>query len=207
MEHRQSKQESRYFSTAARMDEAFLELLGEKDPPFITVKEICRRAGVNRSTFYLHYETIDDLLVESIERMNREFFSYFQADVEDFETRLISCPVEELNFLTLEYLRPYLAYVKDHERLFRTALDQHVVLRAQGTYEWLFTHIFSPVLVRAGVPAADREYLVMFYLRGTMAIVEHWLEGGCADDIDHVAGLIQRCVSSSKAVEVGEHAK
>lgn len=51
------------------MDEAFLELLGEKDFPYITVKEICSRAGVNRSTFYLHYETIEDLLAESVSHM------------------------------------------------------------------------------------------------------------------------------------------
>ena len=61
---------SRYLATAARMDEAFLELLGEKDFPYITVKEICSRASVNRSTFYLHYETIEDLLAESVSHMD-----------------------------------------------------------------------------------------------------------------------------------------
>ena len=46
-----NKTESKYFSTAARMDEAFLALLEKKDLPYITVKEICQQAGVNRSTF------------------------------------------------------------------------------------------------------------------------------------------------------------
>lgn len=57
-----NKSESRYFATAARMDEAFLTLLAKKDFEYITVKEICEVAGVNRSTFYLHYETMSDLL-------------------------------------------------------------------------------------------------------------------------------------------------
>lgn len=61
-----TRSESKYFATAARMDEALLELLGEKDLAFITVKAICTRAGVSRSTFYLHYETIGDLLDESL---------------------------------------------------------------------------------------------------------------------------------------------
>ena len=51
------------------MDAAFLELLEEKDFAYITVKEICARAGVNRSTFYLHYETIADLLAESAQHI------------------------------------------------------------------------------------------------------------------------------------------
>ncbi|WP_432620447.1 hypothetical protein [Butyricicoccus sp.] len=39
-----NKSESKYFHTAARMDEAFLTLLDEKDFAYITVKEICKRA-------------------------------------------------------------------------------------------------------------------------------------------------------------------
>ena len=70
-----ARSQSRYFATAARMDEAFLEILNEKDYAYITVKEICEKAGVNRSTFYLHYETMSDLLSESVGRMNEQFFA------------------------------------------------------------------------------------------------------------------------------------
>ena len=49
-----TRSESKYFATAAQMDEAFLALLEEKDFAYITVKEICEKAGVNRSTFYMH---------------------------------------------------------------------------------------------------------------------------------------------------------
>ena len=71
-----NKSESKYFNTALRMDEALIALLEEKDLEYITVKEICRRAGVNRSTFYLHYETIADLVnekkIEGISYVNDE---------------------------------------------------------------------------------------------------------------------------------------
>lgn len=62
-----NRSESKYFNTAIRMDKAFLELLEKKNFAYITVKEICEMAGVNRSTFYLYYETIGDLLAESLE--------------------------------------------------------------------------------------------------------------------------------------------
>ena len=48
------------------MDEALLCLLEKKEYEFISVKEVCRKAGVNRSTFYLHYEGMDDLLQEAV---------------------------------------------------------------------------------------------------------------------------------------------
>ena len=51
-------------------------VLEEKELEYITVKEICQRAGVNRSTFYLHYETIADLVnekrIEGISNVNDE---------------------------------------------------------------------------------------------------------------------------------------
>ena len=45
--------------------ETFLNLLREKDVPSITVKEICEKAGVNRTTFYNHYCDIYDLLEDT----------------------------------------------------------------------------------------------------------------------------------------------
>ena len=70
-----NKSESKYYNTAVVMDEALLLILEYKDYEFITVKEICQKAGVNRSTFYLHYESMNDLLEEAIEMINQEFYS------------------------------------------------------------------------------------------------------------------------------------
>ena len=60
-----NKNESRYFNTAKKMDEALITLLEKKEFSYITVKEICDAAGVSRSTFYLHYENTADLLHET----------------------------------------------------------------------------------------------------------------------------------------------
>lgn len=82
------KSESKYFNTAVRMDRAFLELLEKKDMEYITVKEICEAAGVNRSTFYLHYETIDDLLAESVQYMNQQFQEHMKLSAEKFVSKI-----------------------------------------------------------------------------------------------------------------------
>lgn len=42
--------------------EACLEMLQEMPPEKITVSELCRRADINRGTFYLHYRDSADLL-------------------------------------------------------------------------------------------------------------------------------------------------
>ena len=67
------KNESKYFYTAQLMNQALISLLEKKDIEFITVTEITKKAGVNRSTFYLHYENTKDLLQECVEMINKKF--------------------------------------------------------------------------------------------------------------------------------------
>lgn len=189
-----NKSESKYFATAAKMDEAFLALLEKKDFAYITVKEICATAGVNRSTFYLHYETIGDLLAESMEHMNRQFLDYMAHDSEAFMAKLHTCPMEELYLLTPEYLTPYLNYIKEHRRLFRTATENAAVLGLNSSYNRMFRHVFTPILERYGVPQQDRAYLMAFYIQGLMAILTEWLKGDCADSIEHILAIIRRCI-------------
>lgn len=192
----QSKSESRYFATAARMDDAFLALLEKKDFAYITVKEICAAAGVNRSTFYLHYETLGDLLAETVERMNAQFKDYMGRDTEDIVGRLRTCPREELYLVTPEYLVPYLSYVREHQRLFSTALAKAGTLGLDASCRAMARHVIGPILDRFGVAEKDRPYLMAFYMKGLMAIIEQWLADGCGDSIEHVMAMIQTCVQA-----------
>mgnify|MGYP000385188527 CR=1 FL=1 len=168
-----NKSESRYFATAARMDEAFLTLLGKKGFCVYTVKEICEVAGVNRSTFYLHYETMLDLLSESISRMNEQFHACMEKDSDAFSAKLRNCPRDELYLITPEYLTPYLSYIKSNKRLFRTATENAAVLGMDKSYDRMFRHVFTPILDRYGVLSQDRPYIMAFYIRGLMAITRN----------------------------------
>ena len=188
-----NKSESKYFNTAEKMDKAFLELLQKKDLSFITVKEICQRAGVNRSTFYLHYETIGDLLEESLEYMNNEFLGTFK-DRQSVLPEIESCSPDELIWIKPEYLLPYLNYVKNNRQLYQAAMKNPAVFGADRTYKKMFEHIFDPVMERFGVPLDERHYLMAFYLKGIAGIIEEWLKGGCEDDIEHITKVIEGCI-------------
>ena len=81
-----NKSESKYYNTACLMNESLILLLEKKDYSFITVKEICEKAGVNRSTFYLHYETMNDLLSEPIEYVGKNIHKKVNNKVLDKQT-------------------------------------------------------------------------------------------------------------------------
>lgn len=193
-----NKSESKYFATAARMDEAFFALLDKKNFACITVKEICETAGVNRSTFYLHYETMADLLSESVSHMNEQFLTHMKKDTNAFVTKMRDCPLDELYLITPEYLTPYLGYIEQHKRLFRTATENAAVLEMDKSYERMLRHVFMPILDRYGVPEWDRPYLMAFYIHGLMAIISEWLKNDCVDSIADIVNVIQRCVKRRK---------
>lgn len=52
--------DKRIIRTRLAVFNAVLDLATEKDIDKITVVELCERAGINKSTFYLHYDSIHD---------------------------------------------------------------------------------------------------------------------------------------------------
>ena len=189
-----NRSESKYFSTAACMDEALLALLEKKDFAYITVKEVCQKAGVNRSTFYLHYESMADLLAESVEYLKKQFLAYFAPNSMNILQRIHDCPLNELFLITPEYLAPYLRYIQEHRRLFQTAVENAATLQLEDFYQRMFQHVFAPILQRYRVPEQDHPYLMAFYLHGLMAIITQWLKQDCQDSPEHVIAVIQRCI-------------
>lgn len=189
-----NKSESKYFNTALRMDEALLALLEEKDLEYITVKEICHRAGVNRSTFYLHYETIADLVDEALEMINQRFRSYFPQQEEEVLGNMGSRERENLVLVTREYLLPYLRFIRDNKKVYRAAFRNPSSMQAHTRYGELKQQILGPILERFEIPAAQRPYYMAYYVEGIIAIVKEWLRQDCADEVEMIADIIESCV-------------
>lgn len=185
-----NKAQSKYFNTAARIDEAFIALLEKKDFDYITVKEICEKAGINRSTFYLHYETIGDLLHESIDYMNRKCFASFQG--KDASTVIETSSVEDLILVRKEYLIPYLTFVRDNKSLFRTAVTKASVLNGADTFAYISQKIIAPILIRFHYPADEINYIIAFYVNGLIAVVMEWVKNDCREAIPTIIGIIHK---------------
>ena len=118
-----NKNESKYFNTAVLFDEALIYLLEKKDLEYITIKKICNKAGVNRSTFYLHYESINDLVDEAMNYINKQFVDYFNENTKEFIKKIKYSPLEDLKLVEKKYLTPYLNFIKDNKKIFRASFS------------------------------------------------------------------------------------
>ena len=189
-----NKSESKYFNTAVKMDLALISLLEKKPFEYITVSEICEAAGVNRSTFYLHYETVGDLLYEAARYLIDDFLSYFSNDVKSISFNISDCELSELIFICDKYMKPYLTYVKEHKDVFGTVLFHVQTFRFEDVYKRMFEHIFNPILCRFNYPKENRKYVMMYYLNGINAIVLEWIKDDCNKTIEEIESIISACI-------------
>lgn len=185
------KYQSKYFNTAKLMDEALIHILETKDFEYITVKEICQKAGVNRSTFYLHYENMNDLLEETISLINENFYGSFEgASINEI---LNSNDLEDLKLIKPKYLIPYLNYVKGNKRIFKLVNQKKEVFKSQETFMHLYKNIFQVILNKFKIPKNKQDYIFSFYFQGTLAIIYKWLDNDCKDDINFIIDMILDC--------------
>ncbi|MEE0965180.1 MAG: TetR-like C-terminal domain-containing protein [Ruminococcus bromii] len=189
-----NKAESKYFNTAVKMNDALLTILEKKPFEYITVSEICEMASVNRSTFYLHYENTTDLLAETTKRIIDGFLSYFPVDTEIITRKFSDCALDKLNYISAEYLKPYLSYIREHKTIFSTALAHTNTFGFENIFQRMFDNIFDPILARFNYSIGDRKYVMMYYLNGINAIVIQWLKDGCEKSNEDIARIIHECI-------------
>ena len=138
------KNEGKYYNTACLMDEALIQLINEKDYDYITIKEICKRAGVNRSTFYLHYETIDDLLDEATNHFFDNFYEQMHnagKTKKNVKDSIVNNDKDSLMLVNDDYLRPYLTFIKENKKIYQASYKSPMISSSKRQYEmmlWIF---------------------------------------------------------------------
>lgn len=188
-----NKSECKYFNTALLMDQALLLLLEKKDLEFITIKEICQKAGVNRSTFYLHYENIYELLEETIAMLHKEFLNSF--DLEPISKQNQPSTQNEAFLIKKEYLIPYLNFVKKNKRILKTIHNKPATFGAEAAYKSMYEKVFYPSLAPFNLPENKKVYILEYFTKGVAAIIYKWVEMDCNDDIEHIVDIILDCIN------------
>ena len=176
------------------MDEALIRLLEVKDYEYITVKEICEKAGVNRSTFYLHYETVNDLLSECLENIKKRFFDSFAKKPNDFIGSIGTVPLDDLVLIRSDYLRPYLTFFKENQTLFRAVYKNPSCMQTEAQYSGISDFVLRPIMKRFHIPETEQKYQIAFFVNGSMAIVREWINGGCKESVEEIETVMLHCI-------------
>ena len=139
-------------------------ILAKKNPvEKITVREIMKRAGYNRSTFYQYFRDVYDLL-------------------DYVEDSLISRVLENM-MINFDAAAPESMFMEAFGRLHEEAAEYYDVI-VQDAYfphfEVRFKKSLLPVMAeKLNLPEDGKSlYLLDFYLSGIVAVIVRWLRNG-----------------------------
>ena len=184
------KNESKYFFTAQLMNQALLSLLEKKDIEFITITEITKKAGVNRSTFYLHYDNIYELLEETIENLNKEFIGSFSLQA-PFEIK----SKDNAFLITVDFLIPYLNFCKKHKRVLKLVYQKPQLFQNKKAYQNMYDMILYPAISQFIKEENQKVYMLEFFTQGVVGIIHKWIELDCTTEMEELVKIINLCVN------------
>ncbi len=189
-----NRSESKFKNTASKMDRALMTLLESKDFADISIMDICNKAGVNRSTFYAHYDNTYDLLNEAYQGLIDNFLTECAFEDAPDLSDMQNLDKEDLNFITPKYLLPYLKYIQKHKRLFKIYAANAHAFDANNIDYYLTENLFVPIYAKYGV--TDKKliyYMQKYFLKGIDAIINEWVRHDCEDDILFICEIITYC--------------
>lgn len=155
-----------------RIEKTFIQLIQNKEIYQISVTEICKRAKINRTTFYANYIDVYDLADKVREKMINNFFSIYQ---EETETKQHS-----YNFLKLFY------NIKENPIFYKT----YFKLSSDNDIPWDSRYI-NPEMIKFFGTTAQKDYHILFFKAGLNAILRKWLDGGCKETPEEIDNILK----------------
>jgi AcrR family transcriptional regulator len=164
---------------------AIVELASERPISQVTIADLADRAGVTRATFYNHYtsplELLIQILLADLERVHR---------LED-ERRT------EGGRSAAQILRLSIADVADHIERFKPVYLQAVHDPADGgVYEALVRHFtdyavaFIAQCTHPNLPDADHDLMAQFVAHGFAGAIKAWLSDSSVAEADLVGAAL-----------------
>lgn len=150
--------------------ESFIKLLDERPLNKISVKDIVEICGINRNTFYYHFQDIPDL-IEAIAKEKADFVVKNHARVNSFE-ECLSVAVEFILKNRRAALHLYNSANRD--------IYEHYLME---TCEYVVRTYLSTVFEDRHIAHDDFELIVLSYKCECFGLFINWLNTGLRDDI------------------------
>ncbi len=157
---------------------ALMDLLKEKGSiNKVSVRELCDRAELNRSTFYAHYQEPNDLLIE-------------------IETELLDATEEHLKKIGAEneigahkYILSFLQYIRQNDKPFRALLIDSTdpEFRSRFMQQSIIQFVEN---LRIELPKELEQYIFSYILNGSTGIIIQWIRSDYAADENEIVNLL-----------------
>ncbi len=154
-----------------RIENIFIDLIQTRDINEISVSEICKKANLNRSTFYANYVDVYDLADKIRIRMMNDVLSLY---VQENATKQHS-----YDFLKLfKHIKDNKIYYKLYFKLGFDNFVDGMTLEDSEMIKWYGKVDIYP------------EYHIAFFKAGLNAIIKKWLSNDCKESPEDINNIL-----------------
>ncbi|QFG00476.1 TetR/AcrR family transcriptional regulator [Psychrobacillus glaciei] len=168
----------RIVKTKEALHQSLLEILKEKALETISVSEICRRARVNRGTFYLHYAQVEDLFEE-----------YFKEIMEDLAISYEE-PYRHVSILKSSSLNPATIRIFHHIEKYKPFYKIVFSKNAPLTYYYLLFEEINELLNKDKGMKSEEEFDMNVYCayqaNAILGIIIQWYKEDFQQSADYL---------------------
>lgn len=159
--------------TKKRIVDAFVALYEEKDIAQITVRMICEKAGINRSTFYTYYTDVYDLRTQKQTEIVNEVYETILSKAIEYD----SFEMDDLARMLIEYLKK------------NNGVPLLFIKRGDSELVNLIFSIFRDKMKKKGVHfTEEQEHIILmsmrYHIHGVIALVEQEKTDSTMKDVD-----------------------
>lgn len=164
------KNNKRRKDSQEKLTKAFIALLQTRDLKDITVSDLIKQTGLNRSTFYANYLDIFDLADQTRHTLEQDFSNLF-ADYDYFNDRSGALKMFQ--------------HIKENQIFYKTYFklcydDRHLI------------SIYDPKRAKQEHVETNLKYHIEFFRNGLNAIIKLWLAGGCQESPEEMAQVLKQ---------------
>lgn len=156
--------------TKDAIKKSFMKLLNAKQVNKITVKEIVEDCGINRNSFYYHFDDIPSLIEEIL---NEQADALVQ--ITDRETSIYSTILTAMDFA----LQNKTAMMHLYNSVNKDMFERYLNRIAHRTV----TEYFEVYFAEENIAEDDKQVLIMYYKSLLVGFVIEWLGSGMKYDL------------------------
>lgn len=160
----------RVLKTKSALRDAMLELMAQKGWDDMTIQEICDKANVGRSTFYVHYQSKDDLLSEGLK---------------DLRDMLAGQPAK-LDGLGFQFLAGLLEHMAEQREVFKAAIGRRSGHGVARRFKEMVFQLVEIELNRRCHSAAKSPWVARFVAGGIVDAMAWWVDAPKAPSIKYM---------------------
>lgn len=203
MTHMRRPQDPRIIRTKQLLRDALLDLIEEKGMEGINVRDLTKKAGLNRGTFYLHYRDIHDLLEQS----KAEILKGLQNVLDRSHTGQKEIP----KHLTESRFTPLFEYLAENQRFFKVMLNT----KGDPSFIYQMKELMKQILYKKTIKfqpcdeemLVPRDYLIAHVTSSTLGVIQHWFECEMNFSPQEMSRIVYRLIALSPEKLSGLHQK